>query len=259
VKISKYSVLLIPDVGEKKHQFTIRRSIILFVVVLFSFIILGAIAGLYYSVNTYADHRELQMKYEELAIDRTQVMEFMSDLQRMKQMDELIRKTLGTELNANGFENDSLDEFTENEFRISYIENIPSIAPVEGWLTQKTDLSSIFIEENHYGIDIAVKEGDPVVASASGWVVYSGWNYEMGNLIILSHGDGYFTLYGHNQSNLAEKLDRVHHGEVIALAGQTGISSGPHLHYEIWKDGETIDPLLFFPQFSNKDVSPNNE
>lgn len=256
MKTTKYSVLFIPDTGDKKYQFTLQKSLILSSIFIIIILVLGAVVGIYYSFKSIDKHLELQAKYDVLVDDRTKVIEFISDVQRMKQMDDLIRTTLGTEFNSNEISGDSLDQLVEDEFQISYVENIPSIPPVEGWLTQKPKETSIFTEENHYGIDLAVKEGDPIKASSSGYVVYSGWNYELGNLIIIYHGDGYFTLYGHNQSNLVEELDRVHHGEVIAFAGKTGISSGPHVHYEIWKDGEVIDPLLFFPHYLEKDVSP---
>ncbi len=259
MKTSKYSVLLIPDTGEKKYQFTVKRFVITFGLTLFTVLLLVSLFGIYFTVKTQSTYLELQEKYDLLVNDRTKVMEFLSDVQRMKQMNELIRTTLGTEIEGTAMNDESIDSLAEREFQVSYVENIPSVAPIEGWLTQKTSASSVFSEENHYGIDLAVKEGEPVVASASGYVVYSGWNYELGNLIILYHGDDYFTLYGHNQSNLVGELDRVHHGEVIAFAGKTGLSSGPHLHYEIWKDGETLDPLMFFPQYLEKDVSPKHE
>ena len=114
---------------------------------------------------------------------------------------------------------------------------------------------SYFWQKNHYGIDIAVHEGEPVLAAAGGRVIFSGWTYDLGNLIIIYHGDDYFTHYGHNQLNLIQNHGIVKRGDVIALAGSTGISSGPHLHFEIWKDGDAIDPLVFFPEYKERDLS----
>jgi murein DD-endopeptidase MepM/ murein hydrolase activator NlpD len=140
-------------------------------------------------------------------------------------------------------------------FTISYIENIPSQAPVDGFLTQRMLDESHFWQKNHYGIDIAVIEGEPILAAASGRIIFSGWTYDLGNLIIIYHGDDYFTHYGHNQLNLFKNHGIVKRGDVIALAGSTGISSGPHLHFEIWKSGNVIDPLVFFPEYKERDIS----
>ncbi|MBC8215891.1 MAG: M23 family metallopeptidase [Candidatus Marinimicrobia bacterium] len=261
MKPNKYTVLLIPDNGDNNRQITLHRRVIFWGIILSCMLIVGAMSVWYYSIKVLEDHHELQNKYDTLVQDRLTVIELMDDLQRMKQMDQLIRKTLGTEINLDTEKKtmDSLRYSAEDKYHVSYIENFPSKAPIQGWLTQRISQSSIFQNENHYGIDLAVKEGEPILASAGGSVVYSGWNYEMGNLIILYHGNAYFTLYGHNQRNQVQKLESVKRGDVIALAGKTGISSGPHLHYEIWKDGEALDPLIFFPQYKEKDVSPNNE
>ncbi len=78
----------------------------------------------------------------------------------------------------------------------------------------------------------------------------------MGNVVILYHGDGYFTHYGHHQNNIKKQRDFVKRGDVIALVGSTGITTGPHLHFEIWKEGKVLDPLEFFPGYTKTDVSP---
>ena len=102
-------------------------------------------------------------------------------------------------------------------------------------------------------------EGTPVTASAGGLVVFSGWSYDLGNHIILYHGDGYFTQYGHLQELIVEARESVLLGEAIAHVGNTGISSGPHLHFEIWREGTVLDPLKFFPQYEQKDLSADFE
>ena len=103
----------------------------------------------------------------------------------------------------------------------------------------------------HRGIDIAGTMGDLVKASADGIVVFSGWTYDLGNLVILYHGNGFYTYYGHNQSCLHQRGSFVKKGESIATLGNTGISSAPHLHFEIWKDGISHDPKDFILAFSD--------
>lgn len=130
--------------------------------------------------------------------------------------------------------------------------------PVEGILTQKMVRHTGSWQKNHYGIDIAVAEGTPVLAAASGQVVFSGWTPDLGNLIVLYHGDDYFTYYGHNQLILVDRYQVIKRGYAIANAGDTGMSTGPHLHFEIWKDGEAVDPLQYFPQYLKINMSREN-
>jgi murein DD-endopeptidase MepM/ murein hydrolase activator NlpD len=114
----------------------------------------------------------------------------------------------------------------------------PLLAPAEGFATQGFDPS-----RHHFGIDYAVKRGTPVYAATDGFVVFAEWTYDDGNMIILSHGGGYLTVYKHNQLLLKSSHAFVKRGELIAQSGATGqTSSGPHLHFEVWKDGLPQDP-----------------
>jgi murein DD-endopeptidase MepM/ murein hydrolase activator NlpD len=119
---------------------------------------------------------------------------------------------------------------------------VPKGRPLYGWITRGFTPSQEDGKEKHEGIDIAVKEGTPIVATATGRVAFSGWDKVFGNLLIIDHGNGFQTVYGHNQQNLATLNQKVYKGDVIALAGNTGRSSAPHLHYEVRKDGEQVDP-----------------
>lgn len=98
---------------------------------------------------------------------------------------------------------------------------------------------------NHGGIDIAAPMGARIVASASGTVTASGWNGGFGNMIIIDHGDGYRTLYAHNSQNHVTVGQHVTQGQVIGLVGSTGNSTGPHLHFEIHRNGVRVDPLIY--------------
>lgn len=99
----------------------------------------------------------------------------------------------------------------------------------------------------HDGIDIANNSGTPVVAAADGQVTFTGWKGAYGKLVEIDHGYGYVTKYGHNSSLLVEAGDKVKKGEEIARMGNTGRSTGPHLHFTVVKDGETYDPLVYLP------------
>lgn len=258
MKPSKYSILIIPDNEDAEKQFSLSRttmiSLIVGLILIFCFIIFFIV----YALPKLMHYNEFKVENEKYASERVQIMELMQDINRIEQMDRLIRKTLGPELQL------SSDSLSMNQsipgrdnIAVSYIENIPSFYPVEGFVTQKVSINSLYKNRNHYGLDIAAKEGEPIYASASGFVVFSGWTYNFGNYIILYHGDGYFTVYGHNKINFVDTRDFVKRSDVIATAGGTGISSGPHLHFEIWKDGQALDPLELFPRFKLKDMSVN--
>lgn len=119
--------------------------------------------------------------------------------------------------------------------------SFPLLTPVNGVVTQGFDP-----DQKHYGIDFAAKEGTLVHAAAQGYVVFGGWTYEYGYTLILSHANGYVTVYMHNSTLLKGTRSFVRRGELISLVGSTGkTSKGPHLHFEVLKDGFPADPQLF--------------
>ena len=97
----------------------------------------------------------------------------------------------------------------------------------------------------HKGIDFAGREGNDIVAVASGVVVWSGSRYGYGEMIEVNHGNGYATRYAHNSNNLVAVGDTVKRGQRIAHMGDTGRATGANLHFEVLKDGRSVDPLTF--------------
>ena len=94
----------------------------------------------------------------------------------------------------------------------------------------------------HYGMDIAVNTGTPVRAAARGRVTFAGMNGGYGNLVIIDHGDGVETRYAHNSRIVVKVGDYVNRGQLVAYSGNTGNSTGPHLHFEIRYKGNAVDP-----------------
>ena len=127
------------------------------------------------------------------------------------------------------------------------------LATPRGWPVSGNITSSYGNRENpvyggndfHSGIDISTGTGTPVKATADGVVSFSGWSGGSGNLVALEHGFGYSTFYAHNKQNIVKAGQRVKRGEVIAYSGSTGSSTGPHSHYEIWKEGRHINPMPY--------------
>jgi len=114
------------------------------------------------------------------------------------------------------------------------------------WPTTEKWLSGYDYTNIHHGIDIAGSLGNPIYATAAGVVVYAGWNNNgYGNLLILDHGDGWQSVYGHLNQIDVGCGDNIYQGDVVAQLGTTGNSSGPHLHFELRKDGSTVNPWDF--------------
>ncbi len=97
----------------------------------------------------------------------------------------------------------------------------------------------------HMGIDIAAKRGTDIVAMADGLVVFAGRKSGYGNIVQLRHANGLETRYAHNQRNLVKEGDLVKKSQVIAKLGSTGRSTGPHVHFEVRKNGEAVNPMRY--------------
>ena len=97
----------------------------------------------------------------------------------------------------------------------------------------------------HHGIDLAGQEGTNILAVAAGVVTWTGSQSGYGEMVEISHGDGFVTRYAHNKQNLVEPGDFVRKGEPIALMGSSGRSTGAHVHYEVYKHGRSVDPSSY--------------
>ncbi len=97
----------------------------------------------------------------------------------------------------------------------------------------------------HSGIDLSASPGTPIRASADGVVSYSGWTQHSGYVVVLEHAFGYSTVYAHNKKNAVKVARKVKRGDILGYVGSTGKSTGPHVHYEIWERGKTVDPKQF--------------
>jgi murein DD-endopeptidase MepM/ murein hydrolase activator NlpD len=126
---------------------------------------------------------------------------------------------------------------------------MPSGRPVEdGWLSSKYGKRNDPFtgkQEFHKGLDFAGKKGSEVIVVGDGVVTWAGNRSGYGNLVEVSHGNGYVTRYGHNQKHLVKVGDTVRKGQQIALMGSTGRSTGPHVHFEVMRDGKTVNPASY--------------
>ncbi|NIM29020.1 MAG: peptidoglycan DD-metalloendopeptidase family protein, partial [Gammaproteobacteria bacterium] len=115
------------------------------------------------------------------------------------------------------------------------------ISSVFGWRNDPINGKRAF----HEGIDFAGRAESEVVAVAAGVVVWSGRRWGFGNTVEINHGNGYTTLYAHNEKNLVKVGETVKKGQVLALLGSTGRSNGPHVHFEVRRNGKAVNPIKF--------------
>jgi murein DD-endopeptidase MepM/ murein hydrolase activator NlpD len=128
-------------------------------------------------------------------------------------------------------------------------ERVPQGRPARsGWLSsyygKRTDPFS-GKQEFHAGVDFAGNEGVDILAVASGVVTWSGKRYGYGTMVEINHGNGLVTRYAHNKENLVEVGDTVKKGQAIALMGKSGRATGPHVHFEVLKHGQKVNPLKY--------------
>lgn len=126
----------------------------------------------------------------------------------------------------------------------------PISMPVEGFVS-----NGINELNAHNGIDIACSFNAKIKATQKGIIVFSGFIEELGNTIIIAHPNQYFSLYAHLNKSLVMMRSSVDKNQIIGLAGQSGNSKGPHLHFEIWQNDNIIDPRNLIKEYRIKDVS----
>jgi murein DD-endopeptidase MepM/ murein hydrolase activator NlpD len=125
----------------------------------------------------------------------------------------------------------------------------PSIMPTQGWLTSAFSSMRahpiLHVARPHEGIDVTAPMGTPIEAPAAGMVRDAGWEAGYGNTIVIDHGFGTVTKFAHASKILVREGQRVSRGQRIALVGNTGLATGPHLHYEVHVNGRAVDPLRY--------------
>jgi murein DD-endopeptidase MepM/ murein hydrolase activator NlpD len=130
----------------------------------------------------------------------------------------------------------------------SLLSSVPSVTPVDGWITSGFGRRiSPFTGQKtwHQGIDVAAPIGSPIYAPADGVVIFSGAKAGFGNFVMVAHGYGVVSRYGHNAQNMVQPGQKIKRGDQIATVGMTGRTTGPHLHYEVLVNGRNVDPKKF--------------
>lgn len=192
-----------------------------------------------------------------------------TELELNKQYYSSIRKVLTGDIAFVEFNRDSIMELTKND--LDYLEvdknkedsilrakvekedkynlfessidpsNFVLFPPVNGTISDDYD-----IKEKHYAVDVVVATNTPVKAVADGTVIFAEWTVETGYVVIMEHNQELISVYKHNSAITKSQGDLVKAGEVIAMSGNTGeLSTGPHLHFELWSKGYPVNPTNF--------------
>ncbi|ALJ05591.1 peptidase M23 [Pseudalgibacter alginicilyticus] len=270
--LDKYRlVILNEDTFEERLSFKLSR---LNVFVLGSLLCVFLI-GITYLIIAFTPLREYIPGYSSTALKKKAIeLNYKTDsLQQVILMNdrfyESIKKVLQGEVNKVDFNKDSiiqavkleasevdlrpihedsiLREKVDKEDKYNLFEsaetatNFVLFPPVNGEISAPYNL-----KEKHYAVDLVVAPNTPVKATADGTVIFAEWTAETGYVIILEHSYGLISVYKHNASLTKSQGDFVKTGEVISTAGNTGtLSTGPHLHFELWNDGYPINPTNF--------------
>ena len=172
---------------------------------------------------------EINWEENSLLDDQSQSPEVLNSDNAMSEADSLLRLEVIQEDKYNVIPNDLSN--------VKYLLYPPAVGPI----SQKYDA-----DKRHFAVDIALKENAPIMAVAHGTVIFSEWTAETGHVIIVKHDYGLLSVYKHNSSLEKYQGDLVRAGEVIAKAGDTGeLSTGWHLHFELWINGFSADPTDF--------------
>ncbi len=258
------TIQFIPDGTGQVWALRLRYALLKF---LLYTIILGFIALsflIYRVADTVADH--LQGIKSELLDKQYQISRLERELGRLGEQEQVIRNIISAYVNKDDLENDNenIDVMTPSgliakDFLRAYVTKVkaiegkrkklpvrlsdfPNIWPVSGVISQK--FSAFQHGLGHSGIDIIASDNSLITATGSGIVVESGWDRDLGKMVEIEHGNDIHTLYGHLNRRLVQVGDHVEKGTSIGTLGNTGNSSGPHLHYEIMVKGKPVDPLL---------------
>ncbi len=145
---------------------------------------------------------------------------------------------------------EQIEEFsqlvTDVENQLTYLECRPDFTPTVGQITSYFGYRIHPLTKRrsmHDGLDFGADRGTPIKSAGSGIVTFSGTNGGYGKTIVVSHGYGYKTVYAHNKTNLVQVGDKIEKGQLIAEVGNTGRSTGPHLHFEVHYNGVQINPM----------------
>jgi murein DD-endopeptidase MepM/ murein hydrolase activator NlpD len=200
------------------------------------------------ALRTYFDLPEIDFDQRQLGVGGPEPAEMalMSDAETTAYYTELEVDRL---LTLSRFEIEKYREVEDDLLTLrDRLEHTPSIWPTRGWLSSfygRRPDPFTGMPSMHHGLDIANRNGTPVIAPADGRIESVSKHAGLGRMLTINHGYGFKTRYGHLSKLLVKRGQEIKRGDVIALMGASGHSTGPHLHYEVWRNGRSLDPLNY--------------
>jgi len=245
---------MVPEDGSTREYAITRRMVVSLVLlgVVFVALLLALMVIFAGRAEERLRIRRLEEGLAQARLDVNTAQTLASELEEMRRMQEQLLVMLGVE-GVDPVAADSLAAWLDRSPRSAEtgltraaavaMSPRPTVWPAGGPVTQE------FLRGNvargvrpHLGIDIAGNESIPIWAAGDGTVARSGEDPDLGNFVEIQHGFGYLTVYGHCSRLVVSPGDRVEAGQVIAYMGRTGQATATHLHFEIWEQGEAVDP-----------------
>lgn len=262
-KSKYYTLMFIPEDNGKSYSLRIHKYIIytitIFLLILISGLIIifsksGEIAAKLQSLHS------IKSENEKLLVDIKNLREISDKLEKIEIVSQYLKNmAITTDVNASMESENSTKKGNFNIFgkkadstnvsgkstgygstSFDRLVSVPNISPVEGWITRHFSLDSS--NSFHQGVDFAAASGTPIRATAMGIVEDVINDKYFGLMVVIRHDHSFVTRYGHCSQVLVSRNDNVNRGQTIALVGNTGRSTAPHLHYEVIKDGKYINP-----------------
>lgn len=258
----KISILFVPEGEGESRSIRLSRGFIkllIFGVILFSIALIAGIVS-YFFISVKASQYD-RMVEENLRLieENRRIVELSEDLGRLQAFNRQIRRAMGVALDLDTLFVDTTDfSLPQNDMWsngvFSGLGNPRFQLPLEGSVSRGFT-HDLYPKQPHLGVDFSVPEGTLVNAAADGWVVFTGWHFRYGNLLIIQHTGDFITYYGHNRSILVGIGEKVGCGQPVAISGNSGRSTAPHLHFEIRRRGRALNPEIFINELSEEPVN----
>ncbi len=251
-------IILVPDNEHGAREYSLSRRLAIALMVL-AFLALAAVVILLVSFSNQVDTQlrlhELEARLATAEIDTRTVLELRRELDESRRLQEKLLYMLGVDelppaatdtLNIDDREKASAPGQALSQAASLALPPEPGLWPAAGKVTKEFDKGKpVEGRRPHLGIDIAGPRDTPILAVAPGEVVRVGTDDYLGNYVEIRHGLGYLTVYGHLARAAVNAGERVQGGQVIAYMGDSGQTTGTHLHFEMWRQGEAVDPRRY--------------